>query len=101
DPHIYICARDSFDLLAELLRLPAPPKACHDLKRHLRLAAEYGLELGGVDFDTMLAGYLINPGRAEPSLLDLYHEHLAPLGGAVAVPAEPAIVESLRDVLRA
>jgi DNA polymerase I len=46
----------------------------------------------------MLAGFLINPGRAEPKLEDLFHEHLAPLGGAV-VGSEPEIVAALRDAM--
>src|SRR5208282_3675053 len=63
------------DLIAgtrELLEAQSPPKACHDLKRHLRAMRRRGIALRGTDFDTMLAGFLINPGRAEPSLEELY-----------------------------
>ncbi|MGD0075284.1 MAG: DNA polymerase I [Candidatus Binataceae bacterium] len=85
---------------AELLAAPSPPKACHDLKSHLNRLRRFGVTLGGVDFDTMLAGFLVNPGRAEPSLDDLYHEHLAPLGGRAAGGSEPQLVETLREVLQ-
>jgi len=86
---------------AELLAAPAPPKACHDLKSHLNRLRRLGVTLGGVDFDTMLAGFLVNPGRPEPSLDDLYHEHLAPLGGRAGGGSESRLVETLRQVLQA
>ncbi len=87
--------------LATVLASPTPPKACHDLKTHLRRLKSRGLELGGVDLDTMLAGFLINPGKPEPGLIDLYHEHLAPLGGSAAPGSAPAVVEALRETLLA
>lgn len=98
-PRVYAAGTDLLPGFAALLTAPAPPKACHDLKSHLRLMRHHGVELGGVDFDTMLAGFLVNPGKAEPTLIDLYHEHLAPLGGAVAAGSEPAVIEALRDTL--
>jgi DNA polymerase I len=76
-----------------------PPKSCHDLKTHIRALGRLGVDLRGVDFDTMLAGFLLNSGRPEPSLDDLYHEHLAPLGGRAAPPARAEIVEALREAL--
>ncbi len=85
---------------AELLEARIPPKACHDLKSHLNRLRRLGVTLAGVDFDTMLAGFLVNPGRPEPSLEDLYHEHLAPLGGRSAGGSEPQLVEALRQVLQ-
>jgi len=85
---------------AELLGAPTPPKACHDLKTHLNRLRRLGVTLAGVDFDTMLAGFLVNPGRPEPSLEDLYHEHLAPLGGRSVGGSEPQLVEALRQVLQ-
>ena len=85
---------------AELLGASTPPKACHDLKTHLNRLRRLGVTLAGVDFDTMLAGFLVNPGRPEPSLEDLYHEHLAPLGGRSAGGSEPQLVEALRQVLQ-
>ncbi|HEY6421378.1 MAG TPA: DNA polymerase I, partial [Candidatus Binataceae bacterium] len=85
--------------LAPLLRADAPPKACHDLKLHIRELARHGVELRGVDFDSMLAGFLVNSGKAEPSLDDLYHEYLAPLGGRETTRTEAEIVNALRDAL--
>src|SRR5581483_7938220 len=90
------------DLIREtvpLLTQAEPPKSCHDLKLHLRRFERMGIPLEGVDFDTMLAGFLINSGRAEPSLDDLYHEHLAPLGRPSESLPEAEIVASLRAAL--
>ena len=90
------------DLIAgtrALLEAQSPPKACHDLKRQLRAMHRRGIALRGTDFDTMLAGFLINPGRAEPSLEELYREHLAPLGGRVAAGSEPDQIIALQGLL--
>ena len=95
---VYLLGRQSLPAGAELLA-SSLPKACHDLKRHIGLLRHYGIELGGVDFDTMLAGFLINPGKPEPSIVDLYHEHLAPLGGDTSVGSDPAVIEALRQTL--
>ena len=98
-PRVYAAGADLLPSFKAILTPPTPPKACHDFKANLRLMRRHGLELGGVDFDTMLAGFLVNPGKPEPTLIDLYHEHLAPLGGAVFAGSEPAVIEALRDTL--
>ena len=51
-----------------LLSSERPPKSCHDLKNQIEAFARHGIALKGVDFDTMLAGFLINSGQGEPSL---------------------------------
>ena len=99
DERTFAIAASEIGAVAELLSASKPPKACHDLKTHLARLKTLGVDLGGVDFDTMLAGFLVNPGRAEPSLDDLYHEHLAPLGGRAGGGSEPQLVETLRQVL--
>jgi DNA polymerase I len=98
-PPVYAIGRDLIPATATLLASPTPKKACHDLKRHIALMRHYGVELGGVDFDTMLAGFLINPGKPEPALADLYHDYLAPLGGNTSVGSEPAVVDALYQTL--
>jgi len=84
--------------LKPLLEAPAPPRACHDLKAHRAAFGRAGVNLAGVDFDTMLAGFLINPGRPEPALEDLFHEYLAPLGGQLSG-SEPELVAALREAM--
>ncbi|HLX38176.1 MAG TPA: DNA polymerase I [Candidatus Binataceae bacterium] len=81
---------------APLLNAPSPSKEVHDLKTHLSKLARFGIRLAGVDFDTMIAGFLINSGKPEPILADLYHEHLAGLTGGAPSGAEPAIIAALR-----
>ncbi len=95
---VYLFGADLIPGLKALLEAAAPPRACHDLKAHQSALSAQGIKLAGVDFDTMLAGFLINPGRAEPTLEDLFHEHLAPLGGAV-VGSEPELVAALRETM--
>ncbi len=86
---------------APLLNESSPPKEVHDLKAHLRKLAPFGIRLEGVDFDTMIAGFLVNSGKPEPNLGDLYHEHLAGLSGGAPSGAEPAIIAALRVALLA
>lgn len=96
----YVLPAASIAAAAPLLGAATPPKSCHDLKEHLRrLKSRYGVELAGVDFDTMLAGFLVNPGRPEPSLTDLYHDYLAPLGGHREAGSEPELIAALRKAL--
>ena len=101
DERLFKLSQDLFGTAAPLLAAPIPPKTCHDLKTHIAQFRRYGIELHGVDFDTMLAGFLVNPGKTEPSLGDLYHHYLAPLGtdAAEATGSEPALAELLRALL--
>ncbi|HXD91347.1 MAG TPA: DNA polymerase, partial [Candidatus Binataceae bacterium] len=97
----YVFDGDLIPAATALLAEGTPAKACHDLKRHITLLDNYGAPPAAVDFDTQIAGFLINPGKAEPSLNDLYHEHLAVIGGNAAGMSEPAIVEALAEALPA
>src|ERR1700730_7505866 len=100
ESEIYLLPAASIAAAAPLLGAAPPPKSCHDLKEHLHhLKSRYAVALAGVDFDTMLAGFLVNPGRAEPSLTDLYHDYLAPLGGNREAGSEPELIAALRKAL--
>jgi len=101
DERVFTLGQDLFEAAAALLSAPTPPKTCHDLKTHIAQFRRYRIDLHGVDFDTMLAGFLVNPGKTEPSLGDLYHQYLAPLGNdaSEATGAEPALAESIRALL--
>ena len=96
--YVYVFDAGLIAGLKPLLEAPVPPRACHDLKAHREALGRLGINLDGVDFDTMLAGFLINPGRPEPALQDLFHEHLAPLGGQMAG-SEPELVGALREAM--
>ena len=101
DERLFTLGQDLFEAAATLLSAPTPPKTCHDLKTHIKQLRRYRIDLHGVDFDTMLAGFLVNPGKTEPSLGDLYHQYLAPLGtnAGDATGSESALAESLRTLL--
>ncbi|HKY31804.1 MAG TPA: DNA polymerase I [Candidatus Polarisedimenticolia bacterium] len=49
--------------LRPLLEDPQRPKAADDIKHEMILLARHGVRLAGPVFDTMLASYLIDPGR--------------------------------------
>ncbi len=99
DTTTYLFPHPMIARAGELLADASIPKECHDLKRHLRRLHSRGVTLAGADFDAMLAGFLVNPGKPEPSLSELYHEHLAGLSGGAPSGAEPAIVAALRNAL--
>src|ERR1035437_1228157 len=94
-----VVEHDGIASAAPLLGSERPPKSCHDLKTQIGAFARHGIVLKGVDFDTMLAGFLINSGQPEPSLTDLYHEYLAPLGARGTPGTNAELVRNLREAL--
>ncbi|HEY9159414.1 DNA polymerase I [Candidatus Binatus sp.] len=92
---------DGIASAAPILGSERPLKSCHDLKTQIGAFARHAIALKGVDFDTMLAGFLINSGKPEPSLTDLYHEYLAPLGAGGAPGTNAELVRDLREALAA
>ncbi|MCC6544816.1 MAG: DNA polymerase I [Nitrospirae bacterium] len=51
-------------------------KNSHDIKRQMILLKRSGINPRGFNFDTMIASYLLNPGRADHSLEGIALEHL-------------------------
>jgi DNA polymerase-1 len=55
---------------------PAVPKTGHNLKNDLLVLGSAGVTLAGLDFDTQIASYVIDPGRYEHTLDSLALQHL-------------------------
>jgi DNA polymerase-1 len=94
-----VVEHDNIARAAPLLSSDRQPKSCHDLKNQIAAFARHGIALKGVDFDTMLAGFLINSGQGEPSLTQLYHEYLAPLGASTPPGSNADLICNLREAL--
>lgn len=62
--------------LRDLLEDAAVAKSGHDMKHIMLVLRTHGIHLAGVSFDTMLASYVLDPGRREHSLAMLALEHL-------------------------
>ena len=62
--------------LVELLEDPEISKVGQNLKYDLLVFRRAGLELAGIDFDTMIASYLLDPGRREHGLDSLALQYL-------------------------
>ena len=62
--------------LRALLADAAVKKAAHNAKYDLLVLRRAGVELGGLDFDSMLASYLLDPGRRSHALDALAIEFL-------------------------
>ena len=66
----------SIELVAGFLTDAAAPKWAHDAKALERAASAEGVDVAGVTFDTMLAGYLLDPAAADYPLRRLCEAHL-------------------------
>jgi DNA polymerase-1 len=64
-------------VLKPLLEEPAVAKTGHDLKFDAIVLARHGVRLGGLDFDTMIASYLVDATRSTYPLEELALEHTA------------------------
>lgn len=63
--------------LVDLLRDPAVPKAGHNIKFDWQVLRRAGIELGDVAYDSMLASFVLDPGRRSHAIDALSLEHLA------------------------
>jgi DNA polymerase I len=71
--------------LTALLADPEVPKAMHDAKTTLRALLDAGLDLQGLEFDSALAAYVVDPARGTPDLSDL-------TGRVLGVEIDPEVV---------
>jgi DNA polymerase-1 len=62
--------------LYSLLTDPQVPKAGHDIKRDWQVLRTAGVELAGVAYDSMLASFVLDPGRRSHTIDTLCLEHL-------------------------
>lgn len=62
--------------IAELLADPAVPKAGHNIKYDWQVLRRAGIPLRGVRYDTMLASFVLDPGRRSHGLDTLSLDHL-------------------------
>lgn len=79
--HRYIGVPDQLDLEEVLLKLKVifedqKIKKCgHNIKYDLIVMANEGININGIDFDTMIASYVLNPSKRGHGLDDLSFEH--------------------------
>ncbi|UCD35357.1 MAG: DNA polymerase I [Nitrospiraceae bacterium] len=59
-----------------MMENPATRKTGHNIKYDLIVLRNEGIAMKGIAFDTMVASYLLNPGRATHSLTEAAMEHL-------------------------
>ena len=83
DPVRNLPPLDAFESapIAALLRDPAVPKAAHHLKYDWQVLRGAGVELAGATYDTMLASFVLDPGRRSHAIDTLSLEHLGRADG--------------------
>jgi DNA polymerase-1 len=77
DPSAHLDPQTVINTLRPILEDPSLPKCGHNLKYDFLVLKHAGVTLGGIAFDTMVAGYLTGaPGRAldDMALAELNHE---------------------------
>lgn len=62
--------------IADLLRDATVPKAGHNIKYDWQVLRRAGVELAGVGYDSMLASFVLDPGRRSHAIDTLSLEHL-------------------------
>ncbi len=88
--------------LAAWLADPAAPKLSHDAKAAIRALQALGVETQGIEGDTLLAAYLLNPSRTSQTLSDLSDEYLGePLGAIPPAETIGSLAEAAPGVLEA
>jgi len=88
------CPKSEILNLKLIFENPKIKKYGHDLKYDFEVLYENGIKLSGIDFDTMLAAYLLNPGARNYKLDDLV---LAKLGEKI-IPIEKLTGESRKKI---
>ncbi|HVB38530.1 MAG TPA: 5'-3' exonuclease H3TH domain-containing protein, partial [Vicinamibacterales bacterium] len=68
--------REALGVLAPVLSNPAVKKVGHDLKYIAVVLARHGVEIRGLDFDTMLGSYLLDAGRSGHPIEEIALEQL-------------------------
>jgi len=93
---------ESLKFISSAAANPNLKKICFDAKSDLWLLADHGISLKGLDFDLIIAAYLLNPGAANRDLSDLALEHLGvvlPAGGPPGLCARADAAGKLAEVL--
>ena len=71
-----ITGKSALAALKRVLENPAIGKTGHDLKFDLMMLAHEGIHLQGLEFDTMLASYVLDATRSSHTLEEVALEHL-------------------------
>jgi DNA polymerase I len=62
---------EALERLRPLFEDPTLPKRAHNAKFHMVVLARYGVQVEGLEFDTMIAAYLLESGQRALALRDL------------------------------
>ncbi|TRZ96447.1 DNA polymerase I [bacterium] len=88
---IFFQLKDKGIYLKNILTSSKVKKIGHDLKKLKVALAKDNILLGGIFFDTMIAGYLLNPARSNESLFDTSWDYLGLVPTAKAVDSLKAV----------
>jgi DNA polymerase-1 len=89
--------KDAIAALRPLLEDPAVAKVSAHAKRDRVVLERLGVRVAGLDFDTLIAAYLLDPGRRSYGIEDVAMEHLGerrPAGTDGIAPADAAALST-------
>jgi DNA polymerase-1 len=76
DEPVAITGATALAAVKEVFEDPSIAKTGHDLKFALMMLSHEGIELRGIDFDTMLASYVLDATRSSHKIEEIALEHL-------------------------
>jgi len=77
--------------IGDILKDPGIKKTSHDLKKIRLNLRKDGLDLEGLYFDTMIAGYLLNPSKSSYDLNDVAWDYLGKQGSGREISNQEAV----------
>ena len=86
---VYLTAESGLMPLRSVLEAPSTNISAHDYKATWLALRRAGIKLTNPHFDTMVAGYLLNPNRRSPALEALAQEYLAESLGHASATKKP------------
>jgi DNA polymerase-1 len=73
---IVLQVNDALDLLKPVLENEQIDKITFDAKALMHTCKEYGIDIKGIKFDTLIAAYLLNPAQSKYDLKQLVYDYL-------------------------
>lgn len=96
--YIPITSKESLEFIIDISNNQDLAKICFDAKSDMWIMAHHGTKLNGLQFDVVIAAYLLNPGTPNRDLNDLALEHLKIVLPSEGLPALCSKADAVRKL---